>query len=365
MPAGIYPEGVIKYKCVSRGYTAWWQRKLYFTFLTAYILVIPVIFMTYCYINVVLVVWKRSRELSTSRVPTIHVHEEETGEIGSRRRRETNLPVRSHSDYVSHRFRRFRVRGTTGSEQAGDIEMQLRSPEADRVSARTGNVFSRLPCRWPSAVGRTGPFRRHRRTATESECTSSQSRSPEPGEFETETETGTGSRSLPTTPPRLRRAAFNVAAMSRARVRTIQMTLCIVCSFVACWTPYFTVHLIHIWSEYRYKMPEIVYVIAETMALVNSAINPLLYACFNASTSCCRCRRSPADHIRLERVELHNDRSHASLFSSTTASDGRRTYRRAVSGPSTWFGHSVNNGLSTRTRAQRARHFGGASQSLM
>jgi len=38
---GVYPNGEIKYKCASRGYTAWWQRKTYFTFLTAYILVVP------------------------------------------------------------------------------------------------------------------------------------------------------------------------------------------------------------------------------------------------------------------------------------------------------------------------------------
>jgi len=37
----VYPDGEIKYKCLSRGYTAWWQRKTYFTFLAAYILVVP------------------------------------------------------------------------------------------------------------------------------------------------------------------------------------------------------------------------------------------------------------------------------------------------------------------------------------
>jgi len=40
---GVYPDGEIKYKCASRGYTAWWQRKTYFTFLAAYILVVPAV----------------------------------------------------------------------------------------------------------------------------------------------------------------------------------------------------------------------------------------------------------------------------------------------------------------------------------
>ena len=40
---GVYPDGEIKYKCKSEGYTEFWQRKTYFTFLTAYILVVPTI----------------------------------------------------------------------------------------------------------------------------------------------------------------------------------------------------------------------------------------------------------------------------------------------------------------------------------
>jgi len=59
------------------------------------------------------------------------------------------------------------------------------------------------------------------------------------------------------------------------------MTLSIICAFIGCWTPYFVVHLIHIWTEYRYVFPEAVYAFAETLALLNSAINPVLYGCFN------------------------------------------------------------------------------------
>jgi len=236
----VYPEGVVKYKCASQGYTAWWQRKLYFTFMTSYILVIPALLMTFCYVNVVLVVWKRSREPSNSKTPKVHVHRQQTGndqvsEAGSRHQAEAMLPVRSHSDVGSRSFQRLRS-VMTGSERATDVALRPHSPEVDELST---------------------------------------------------TLNGSGST---TTPPRLRRAAFNVSAMSRARVRTVQMTLCIVCSFIACWTPYFTVHLIHIWTEYRYHIPEAVYVFAETLALVNSAVNPLLYACFNASMSCFRCR---------------------------------------------------------------------------
>jgi neuropeptide S receptor 1 len=61
IPVGIYPDGEVKYKCASRGYTAWWQRKTYFTFLTIYILVVPAIIIISCYVNVARVVWRQGR----------------------------------------------------------------------------------------------------------------------------------------------------------------------------------------------------------------------------------------------------------------------------------------------------------------
>ena len=145
---GIYPNGEIKYKCRSKGYTAWWQRKLYFTFMTVYILIIPALLISYCYINVVRVVWQQGKD-----------------------------------------------KGNNG--------VALRRTYADK-------------------------------------------------------------RAIP-----------------RAKVKTIKMTMSIIFSFIACWTPYFIVHLIHIWSEYRYEIPETMYIIAETAALLNSALNPIIYGCFN------------------------------------------------------------------------------------
>ena len=64
---GVYPDGQIKYKCLSRGYTAWWQRKTYFTFLTSYILVVPAFVICFCYSNVVRVVWQQGKEVSTKK----------------------------------------------------------------------------------------------------------------------------------------------------------------------------------------------------------------------------------------------------------------------------------------------------------
>ena len=65
------------------------------------------------------------------------------------------------------------------------------------------------------------------------------------------------------------------------QVKTVKITLAIISSFITFWTPYFVVHLIHIWSEYEYRMPKPVFVFADTLALANSAVNPLIYGCFN------------------------------------------------------------------------------------
>ena len=147
VPDGIYSDGEIKLYCKSRGYTAWWQRKLYITMMASYILIIPTIVISFCYINVVRVVWRQGKNVTTGSGVTLR---------------------------------------------------------------RTSN------------------------------------------------------RSIP-----------------RAKVKTVKMTLSIILSFIMCWTPYFVVHLIHVWSDYKYDIPETVYVFAETMALLNSALNPILYGCFN------------------------------------------------------------------------------------
>ncbi|XP_071104529.1 gonadotropin-releasing hormone II receptor-like [Haliotis cracherodii] len=140
-----------KLKCSSAGYTAWWQRKLYFSFMTSYILVVPAIFISYCYINVVLVVWRQGRDIAASK--------------------ESNLT--------------------------------------------------------------------------------------------------------------LRRSMVDNKAIPRAKIKTIKMTFSIIASFIACYTPYFVTTLIRVYSEYKYTIPKSVMAFAETIALLQSAINPLLYGIFN------------------------------------------------------------------------------------
>ena len=117
------------------------------------------------------------------------------------------------------------------------------------------------------------------------------------------------------------------------------MTLSIICAFIGCWTPYFVVHLIHIWTEYRYNIADSVYAFAETLALLNSAINPILYGCFNVQLKrslaelCCHgTRGSPSTHRPLatspSRVS-HTARNGREMVTMSDRSDAYRARSRS------------------------------------
>lgn len=136
VPYGIYPDGEIKYVCASRGYTAEWQRRLYFSFMTSYILIIPLIVITFCYANVIATIRRQccdSRDASTS------------------------------------------------------------PPSVTTTVAKSERV-------------------------------------------------------------QLRRSRANRDAILRAKIRTIKMTLCIICGFIACWLPYFVAHMTDIWTRKQHKV---------------------------------------------------------------------------------------------------------------
>lgn len=187
---GVYLNGQVKYECASRGYSAWWQRKAYFTFMATYILFLPTIIITFCYMNVVRAVWKQANQSLWTTTTT------------------TN-------------------------------------------TTRSLGHYSR------------GPKNRQ-----------------------------------------LVALVVKPHGIPKARIQTIKMTLSIITSFIACWTPYFVVRLVHIWTEYQSGIPQTVFALADTVALLNSAVNPVLYACFTVKLKrelrhvFCRCRRKRGAHRR-------------------------------------------------------------------
>lgn len=55
-------KGVYIKKCRSGGYSAQWQRKFYFTFMTGYILLLPSGIMCYCYSKIAMAIWNRGHQ---------------------------------------------------------------------------------------------------------------------------------------------------------------------------------------------------------------------------------------------------------------------------------------------------------------
>jgi len=73
----------------------------------------------------------------------------------------------------------------------------------------------------------------------------------------------------------------------------VKMTMLVVVGFVVCWTPYFVVSLVRIYSGYDIELDEVLS-ISEIMALGHSAVNPLLYMIYSrraVRTFCWQVRR--------------------------------------------------------------------------
>ncbi|XP_061640602.1 oxytocin receptor isoform X2 [Phyllopteryx taeniolatus] len=78
----------------------------------------------------------------------------------------------------------------------------------------------------------------------------------------------------------LPRRANGVAGMSKARVKTLKMTVVIVLAYVVCWSPFFTVQL---WSAWDTDAPKesATFTILMLLASLNSCANPLIYLLFS------------------------------------------------------------------------------------
>uniref|UniRef100_A0A8C2YVL5 Arginine vasopressin receptor 2b, tandem duplicate, 1 n=1 Tax=Cyclopterus lumpus TaxID=8103 RepID=A0A8C2YVL5_CYCLU len=74
--------------------------------------------------------------------------------------------------------------------------------------------------------------------------------------------------------------ASSVAGVSKARVKTVKMTVVIVLAYVVCWTPFFTVQL---WSVWDTEAPThtATFAILMLLASLNSCANPCIYLLFS------------------------------------------------------------------------------------
>uniref|UniRef100_A0A665TME9 Si:dkey-178o16.4 n=1 Tax=Echeneis naucrates TaxID=173247 RepID=A0A665TME9_ECHNA len=74
--------------------------------------------------------------------------------------------------------------------------------------------------------------------------------------------------------------ASSLAGVSKARVKTVKMTVVIVLAYIICWTPFFTVQL---WSVWDVEAPThtATFTILMLLASLNSCVNPCIYLLFS------------------------------------------------------------------------------------
>nr|BAL63077.1 vasotocin receptor type 1c [Callorhinchus milii] len=96
--------------------------------------------------------------------------------------------------------------------------------------------------------------------------------------------------------------ASSVAGVSKARIKTVKMTLVIVLVYILCWSPFFTVQL---WSVWDPKAPRetATFTILMLLASLNSCANPFIYMFFSGQMpkglveTLCRKNPSGGDNV--------------------------------------------------------------------
>ncbi|CAG5120441.1 unnamed protein product, partial [Candidula unifasciata] len=216
--------------CGSRGYTAPWQRKVYFTYTTIYILVIPMLIMLYCYTKIIRVVWVRAE------------HE-------TRRRSSCLMPRPTET---AHRTRMADRTSDTSREMCPSNENSDTGCGCDRV-VKTSCSRPSKTVRWSRKV-----MESHRMI----ECASEQK--------------GNTREDLNASSPRM---SIRRGLITASKRRALVMTLTVVISFLVCHTPYFLLTLVRIYSDYQLKLERAMF-LSEVLVMVHSTLNPLLYGLF-------------------------------------------------------------------------------------
>lgn len=72
----------------------------------------------------------------------------------------------------------------------------------------------------------------------------------------------------------------------QAKIRTIKMTTVIVIVFILCWSPYFVVNLVAVFGhlDHRNHLVNGFYAFIQSLAPLNSALNPVIYGIFSSRT---------------------------------------------------------------------------------
>nr|XP_054757033.1 oxytocin receptor-like [Lytechinus pictus] len=127
----------------------------------------------------------------------------------------------------------------------------------------------------------------------------------------------------------------SAARVSRAKVKTIKMTLTIVTVYVACWTPFSLAQLWNVWHPPSAPFHGDAFTIIMLLANLNSCTNPLIYLAFSGNVKretletfgCFKFLRATSGHF--SKSKYANDRTHmednSSRYASSTSHVGSKT----------------------------------------
>nr|CAH7720617.1 unnamed protein product [Callosobruchus chinensis] len=100
----------------------------------------------------------------------------------------------------------------------------------------------------------------------------------------------------------LRRASSR-GLIPRAKVKTVKITLVIVSVFVICWSPYMIFDLLQVYGQVPPTQTNIaIATLVQSLAPLNSAANPLIYAIFSTNCGCCHRSNGYARKEKSERI---------------------------------------------------------------
>ncbi|XP_053413251.1 vasopressin V1a receptor [Nycticebus coucang] len=116
----------------------------------------------------------------------------------------------------------------------------------------------------------------------------------------------------------------SVKTVSRAKMRTVKMTLVIVTAYIVCWTPFFVSHMWSVWDEKSMwtESENAMVTITALLASLNSCCNPWIYMFYSGhllqdcvrSLPCChrvehRLSKGDTDSVSRRQTSYSNNRS--------------------------------------------------------
>nr|XP_020744823.1 vasopressin V1b receptor [Odocoileus virginianus texanus] len=122
----------------------------------------------------------------------------------------------------------------------------------------------------------------------------------------------------------------SVSTISRAKIRTVKMTLVIVLAYIACWAPFFSVQMWSVWDENapNEDSTNVAFTISMLLGNLSSCCNPWIYMGFNSHLwlhalrrlACCGDAR-PGTRRRLSNGSLSS--RHATLLTRSSGPPAR------------------------------------------